>query len=152
RGDVCGRAGRGRPCRLDPHRAAASLYTGARPLVPVAERSARSARGHRRHTAEPDGSAARLPLLAALRGSDPDLGAQCAGPQAPPHRRGGGMSSAELTPPGAPLLEMRDVDMEFALGGLIGDKLILRALSGVSIRLEAGKALALVGESGSGKS
>jgi peptide/nickel transport system ATP-binding protein len=51
-----------------------------------------------------------------------------------------------------PLLEMRGVDMEFSLGGLVGARTILRALSGVSIRLEAGRALALVGESGSGKS
>jgi len=47
---------------------------------------------------------------------------------------------------------MRDVDMEFALGGLVGEKTILRALSQVSLTLEAGRALALVGESGSGKS
>jgi peptide/nickel transport system ATP-binding protein len=50
------------------------------------------------------------------------------------------------------LLEMRDVDMDFGLGGLVGRQTVLRALSNVSIRLEAGRALALVGESGSGKS
>lgn len=51
-----------------------------------------------------------------------------------------------------PLLEMREVDMEFALGGLFADRLVLRALTGVSLALEPGRALALVGESGSGKS
>lgn len=54
-----------------------------------------------------------------------------------------------MTPP---LLEMRDVDMEFSLGGLVGEHTVLRALSCVSLRLEPGHALALVGESGSGKS
>jgi peptide/nickel transport system ATP-binding protein len=44
------------------------------------------------------------------------------------------------------------VDMEFSLGGFMGERTILRALSGVSIKLEAGRALALLGESGSGKS
>lgn len=58
------------------------------------------------------------------------------------------MSSAEMNA----VLEMRAVDMEFQLGGLVGKHTSLRALSGVSLRLEAGRALALVGESGSGKS
>ena len=59
------------------------------------------------------------------------------------------MSSSGLD---APILQMRDVDMEFTLGGLIGEQTVLRALSGVSLSLVAGRALALVGESGSGKS
>ena len=51
-----------------------------------------------------------------------------------------------------PVLEMREVDMDFSLGSLVGKRTVLRALSGVSLTLEAGRALALVGESGSGKS
>ena len=62
------------------------------------------------------------------------------------------MPPAAVASPGSVPLEMHDVDMEFRLGGLVGKPLVLRALSGVSIRLEAGRAVALVGESGSGKS
>jgi len=53
---------------------------------------------------------------------------------------------------GEALVEMRDVDMEFVLGGALVNRHVLRALSGVSFSLRAGRALALVGESGSGKS
>lgn len=60
------------------------------------------------------------------------------------------MPSAVMT--ADPILEMRDVDMSFMLGGLVGKRTILRALSGISLKLTPGRALALVGESGSGKS
>ena len=57
------------------------------------------------------------------------------------------LSSAE------PIVELRDVSMDFALGGMFAVKRsFLRALSGISLRLHEGRALALVGESGSGKS
>lgn len=60
------------------------------------------------------------------------------------------MSPAGLSE--APILSMRDVDMSFRLGGLVGKQTVLRALSGISLALTPGRALALVGESGSGKS
>ncbi len=68
------------------------------------------------------------------------------------------MSLAELDTPGAtgsavaPVVEMDGVDKEFVLGGVFSKQTILRALSGVSLKLTRGRALALVGESGSGKS
>jgi peptide/nickel transport system ATP-binding protein len=66
------------------------------------------------------------------------------------------MSLAELEPAAAinttsPVIEVDSIDKDFVLGGLI-NQTILRALSGVSLKLVRGKALALVGESGSGKS
>ncbi len=65
------------------------------------------------------------------------------------------MSSAQLTAAAAadaPLIDLRDVDMDFSLGGAFFGRREIRALSGVSLALVAGRALALVGESGSGKS
>ena len=51
-----------------------------------------------------------------------------------------------------PILEMDNVDKEFVLGGAFLNQTFLKALSGVSLQLVRGRALALVGESGSGKS
>ncbi|MEO7224124.1 MAG: ATP-binding cassette domain-containing protein, partial [Devosia sp.] len=68
------------------------------------------------------------------------------------------MSLAELdaaaitTTAAAPVVEMDGVDKDFSLGGLFQKQATLRALSGVSLKLYRGRALALVGESGSGKS
>jgi oligopeptide/dipeptide ABC transporter ATP-binding protein len=47
----------------------------------------------------------------------------------------------------APVLVLRDLTVRFSL-----DDAVVRAVSGVDLKLEAGKALGLVGESGSGKS
>ena len=68
------------------------------------------------------------------------------------------MSLAELetTGPvamsGKTVVEMDSVDKDFVLGGTFFHQTVLRALSGVSLKLVSGRALALVGESGSGKS
>ena len=67
------------------------------------------------------------------------------------------MSLAELAPAGEArsaetVIEMDGVDKDFVLGGAFLNQTVLRALSGVTLRLTRGRALALVGESGSGKS
>lgn len=68
------------------------------------------------------------------------------------------MSLAELDAPGktiatgTPVVEMDNVDKEFVLGGAFLNHTYLKALSGISLKLVRGRALALVGESGSGKS
>lgn len=67
------------------------------------------------------------------------------------------MSLAELERTGAvttgrTVVEMDNVDKDFVLGGTFLNQTVLRALSGVSLKLVSGRALALVGESGSGKS
>ncbi|MGB3336392.1 MAG: ABC transporter ATP-binding protein [Devosia sp.] len=68
------------------------------------------------------------------------------------------MSLAELertgtiTTSGKTIIEMDSVDKDFVLGGTFFNQTVLRALSGVSLKLVSGRALALVGESGSGKS
>jgi peptide/nickel transport system ATP-binding protein len=68
------------------------------------------------------------------------------------------MSLAELESTGAvaatgrTVVEMDSVDKDFVLGGTFFNQTVLRALSGVSLKLVSGRALALVGESGSGKS
>jgi oligopeptide/dipeptide ABC transporter ATP-binding protein len=57
-----------------------------------------------------------------------------------------------------PLLEVNDLQMHFALGRSVGDRLrrtdsdMLRAVDGVSLELARGETLGLVGESGCGKS
>ena len=66
------------------------------------------------------------------------------------------MSLAELestsAATGRTVVEMDGVDKDFVLGGTFFNQTVLRALSGVSLKLVSGRALALVGESGSGKS
>ncbi|HEY8576205.1 MAG TPA: ABC transporter ATP-binding protein [Devosia sp.] len=57
-----------------------------------------------------------------------------------------------LTSNADPVIEMDEVHKEFVLGGAFLNQTFLRALSGVSLKLTRGRALALVGESGSGKS
>lgn len=50
-----------------------------------------------------------------------------------------------------PVLEIKDLVVEYRYGGLLPKKGGFRAVDGLSLRLGRGKTLALVGESGSGK-
>jgi oligopeptide/dipeptide ABC transporter ATP-binding protein len=52
---------------------------------------------------------------------------------------------------GPPLLETRDLETHFSLGGFLRPKRRLRAVDGVSLSIGRQETLALVGESGSGK-
>ena len=52
---------------------------------------------------------------------------------------------------GSPLLETRDLETHFRLGGFLRPKRRLRAVDGVSLSIGRQETLALVGESGSGK-
>ena len=77
-----------------------------------------------------------------------ETSAQEASPQAAPTRgastRG---ASAQETPPGAPLLEIKDLNIEFStMHGSV------HAVEDANLSLPAGGTLAIVGESGSGKS
>lgn len=51
-----------------------------------------------------------------------------------------------------PIIEMKNVSMDFSVGGSLWKKNVIRALSHVSLALYPQRAVALVGESGSGKS
>ena len=60
------------------------------------------------------------------------------------------MSLAELestaaAATGRTVIEMDSVDKDFVLGGTFFNQTVLRALSGVSLKLVSGRALALVG-------
>src|SRR5690606_3011535 len=145
--------------RVHPDPSPSSLYASLGQQLPAADRAARAARGHCRHSAGPARAAGRLPLRAPLparHGYLPRPSPRTALLFRTPER--GRMPLAELDAPGktviaeAPVIEMDKVDKEFVLGGAFLNQSFLRALSGISLKLTRGKALALVGESGSGKS
>lgn len=56
-------------------------------------------------------------------------------------------ATPQSTPPGAPMISVRDLRVTFSGGGKT-----IRAVNGVSLDVGAGEAVALIGESGSGKS
>ncbi|WP_455926210.1 ABC transporter ATP-binding protein [Pseudomonas putida] len=55
-------------------------------------------------------------------------------------------------PPGPALLQVRRLDVRFALGGLFWRKRYLQAVRGIDLSVRRGTTLGIVGESGSGKS
>ncbi|MEO9629898.1 MAG: ATP-binding cassette domain-containing protein, partial [Sulfitobacter sp.] len=69
-----------------------------------------------------------------------------------------------MTDAPAPMLDVRDLEMHFSLGGSVLDRLrfgkkgpridkpVVRAVNGVNFTIERGEIMALVGESGCGKS
>ncbi len=65
-----------------------------------------------------------------------------------------GSGKRALTPPSHPLLEVRNLKVYFSVkkGIFQRKRADIKAVDGVSFRIEKGKTLALVGESGSGKS
>ncbi len=65
-----------------------------------------------------------------------------------------GSGKRALTPPSHPLLEVRNLKVYFSVkkGIFQRKRTDIKAVDGVSFRIEKGKTLALVGESGSGKS
>src|SRR5262249_8718900 len=117
-----------------------------------------TAGGHSGCGAEPDQSAARLPLRAALpprhaglpRGDAEDA----RGRQRPQGRvrtvacRAGGGAMSE------PLLRVKDLVKNFAIGSafLSREHHVVHAVDGVSFEIGRAETLGLVGESGSGKS
>jgi peptide/nickel transport system ATP-binding protein len=58
----------------------------------------------------------------------------------------------DAMPDTAPLMELKNASLSFAIGGSLLRPSRLQALTEVSFQLHAGRSLALVGESGSGKS
>ena len=52
---------------------------------------------------------------------------------------------------GSPVLEIHNLDMHYAEGGLLGGRRKRQVLHGIDLRIDAGEILGLVGESGSGK-
>ncbi|MCL2122210.1 MAG: ATP-binding cassette domain-containing protein, partial [Clostridiales bacterium] len=52
---------------------------------------------------------------------------------------------------GIPVLEIHNLDMTYAEGGLLGSRRKRQVLHGIDLRIDAGEILGLVGESGSGK-
>jgi glutathione transport system ATP-binding protein len=99
-------------------------------------------------------AAPRHPYTKALLAAVPRLGEMRGTDRPAPFSRGPGASAPAGAPPGAPVLEVRDLTTRFDLrGGLLGRVTRrVHAVEKVSFDLRAGETLALVGESGCGKS